>query len=367
MFSFKLHSEDAKARRGTITTPHGKVQTPAFMPVGTLGTVKTLSPEEVAKSGSQILLGNTYHLYLRPGHKLIKEHGGLHKFMNWDKPILTDSGGFQVFSLKGMTKISEEGVEFQSHIDGSRHMMTPELAIEIQEALGADIMMCFDEPPPYPSPKNKVQESMDRTTRWEERCKRSKTSPHQALFGITQGGTDAGLRVESAERIVDIGFDGYAIGGLSVGESNSLMIEMTGITADVLPKDKPRYLMGVGRPQDIVNAVLCGVDMFDCVMPTRNARNGSLFTSKGKINIRNSEHKESKEPLDESCNCYTCQNYSRSYLRHLFITGEIFGLRLNTIHNLNFYQTLMQNIRTAIEENRIDEFAKQFLATQMQQ
>ncbi|MDH5541770.1 MAG: tRNA guanosine(34) transglycosylase Tgt [Nitrospinota bacterium] len=362
MFSFQLKSTDGRARRGLISTPHGDIETPAFMPVGTQATVKTVSPEEIRESGSQILLGNTYHLYLRPGHELIAKLGGLHKFMNWNGPILTDSGGFQVFSLKGLTKVSEEGVAFQSHLDGSRHMITPELAVEIQQALGSDIIMCFDEPPPYPSDKMKIKDAMDRTTRWEERCKKAKTNPHQALFGITQGGTDAGLRVESARQIVNIGFDGYAIGGLSVGESRSLMLEMTEVTANVLPSDKPRYLMGVGTPEDIVEAVALGVDMFDCVMPTRNARNGTLFTSSGKINISNAIHTEDPSPLDAECGCTTCKNYSRAYLRHLFASNEILGLRLNTIHNITYYQDLMKKIRNAISSGEYSKFAKEYLA-----
>ena len=362
MFSFQLKTTDGKARRGLLKTPHGDIETPAFMPVGTQATVKTLSPEEIRESGSQIILGNTYHLYLRPGHELIAKLGGLHKFMNWSGPILTDSGGFQVFSLKGLNKVSEEGVSFQSHLDGSRHMITPELAIEIQQALGSDIIMCFDEPPSYPSDKFKIKDAMDRTTRWEERCKKAKTNPHQALFGITQGGTDPDLRVESARQIMNIGFDGYAIGGLSVGESRTLMLEMTGITASVLPVEKPRYLMGVGTPEDIVEAVALGVDMFDCVMPTRNARNGTLFTSTGKININNSVHTNDPSPLDAKCGCITCKNYSRAYLRHLFISHEILGLRLNTIHNITYYQDLMKGIRNAIVSGEYEKFVKEYLA-----
>jgi queuine tRNA-ribosyltransferase len=361
MFSFKLLSKDRSARLGRVSTPHGDIDTPAFMPVGTQATVKTVSPEEVAQSGSQILLGNTYHLYIRPGHELIAKLGGLHKFMNWSGPILTDSGGYQVFSLKGLTKVKEEGVTFKSHLDGSSHTITPELAIEIQQALGSDIMMCFDEPPAYPSPRAGIIDAMERTTRWEERCKKAHTNSAQALFGITQGGTIAELRVESARKIVDIGFDGYAIGGLSVGESTTLMLEMTGVTTDVLPEDKPRYLMGVGTPEDIVSAVALGVDMFDCVMPTRNARNGSLFTSRGKINIQNAEYREDASPLDEECGCYTCKNYTLAYLRHLFATKEILGLRLNTIHNLTYYQDLMKKIRSAIKDGTFFKFKDEYL------
>ena len=362
MFSFKLLAKDGRARRGEIVTGTGKaIQTPAFMPVGTQGTVKTLSPEDLKAAGAEIILSNTYHLYLRPGHKLIETLGGLQKFMNWPGPILTDSGGFQVFSLKGLTKITEEGVRFQSHLDGSSHMFTPELAIAIQEALGSDIMMCFDEVSPYPSTQEHLKQAMERTTRWEERCKNARTKPQLALFGITQGGTDRKLREESARQIVRIGFDGYAIGGLSVGESAALMLEMTDVTASCLPEDKPRYLMGVGTPQDIVQAVGHGVDMFDCVMPTRNARNGTLFTSKGKLNIRNAAYKEDPRPLDPSCPCDACRNYSRAYLRHLFQSNEMLGLRLNSLHNITFYQAMMRNIREAVTQGCYEEFMEKFL------
>jgi len=340
-----------------LRTPHGEVETPAFMPVGTQAAVKTLLPEEAAHAGTEILLGNTYHLYLRPGHKLIEKMGGLHKFMNWQKPILTDSGGFQVFSLKGLAKITEDGVEFRSHLDGSRHFITPEDSIEIQQTLGADIMMCFDEPPPYPSSDEHIKRAMERTTKWEERCKKAKTNSQQALFGITQGGTNPKLREESAKQIMETGFDGYAIGGLSVGESTALMLEMTELTAEILPEDKPRYLMGVGTPSDILKAVALGVDMFDCVMPTRNARNGSLFTSTGKINIRNSAYSDDARPLDEDCPCVACKNFSRAYLRHLFISGEILAMRLNTLHNLTYYQRLMQKIRAAIKNGKLADVA----------
>lgn len=362
MFSFKLLAKDKKARRGEIVTGTGKViNTPAFMPVGTQGTVKTLSPEDLKTAGAEIILSNTYHLYLRPGHKLIDTLGGLHKFMNWPGPILTDSGGFQVFSLKGLTKITEEGVRFQSHLDGSTHMFTPELAVEIQEALGSDIMMCFDEISPYPATGEHLKQAMERTTRWEERCKKARTKPQLALFGITQGGTDQKLREESARQIVQVGFDGYAIGGLSVGESAALMLEMTAITASCLPEGKPRYLMGVGTPQDIVQAVACGIDMFDCVMPTRNARNGMLFTSRGKLNIRNAAYKEDPRPLDPECTCEACRNYSRAYLRHLFQSNELLGLRLNSLHNITFYQTMMRNIREAVMRGRYADFMEKFL------
>ncbi len=360
MFEFNVIRSDKKARLGIVKTPHGDIRTPAFMPVGTQAAVKTMTTGEVEQSGSEVLLCNTYHLYLRPGHETIEKLGGLHGFMNWQRPILTDSGGFQVFSLRGLTKISDEGAFFQSHLDGSGHFITPEKSIEIQQALGADIMMCFDEVPPYPSETEHLKRAVERTTRWEERCKAAKTNDTQALFGITQGGTDPGLREKSARQIIDIGFDGYAIGGLSVGESSTLMLEMTGLTADILPKDKPRYLMGVGTPKEIVQSVAKGVDMFDCVMPTRNARRGSLFTSHGKINIKNSRYAEDSRTLDENCPCSTCENYSRAYLRHLLMAGELLSMRVNTIHNLTYYQQLMKKIRSEIKKGTFDEFAENF-------
>ena len=362
MFSFHLSGKDGRARRGTVTTAHGDFQTPAFMPVGTQATVKAMTPEQVAETGAEIILGNTYHLYLRPGHKLIERLGGLHKFMNWSGPILTDSGGFQVFSLRDKAKVTEEGVRFQSHLDGSAHMITPELSMEIQRSLGSDIVMCFDEPPAYPSGRDEVFASMERTLRWEQRCKEAMHGSEQALFGITQGGTYEELRRESARRTVEIGFHGYAIGGLSVGESSEIMAEMTAITAEELPEDKPRYLMGVGTPEDILAAVASGVDMFDCVMPTRNARNGTLFTSAGKVNIRNASHREDGSPLDPDCDCYTCRHYSRAYLRHMERTDEILGSTLCSIHNTHFYQSLMSGIRHAIENGNFQAFAANFMA-----
>ena len=360
MFAFKVTATAGKARAGTVKTAHGEFHTPAFMPVGTQATVKTLTTDEVAAAGSEIVLCNTYHLYLRPGHELIEKMGGLHAFMNWKGPILTDSGGFQLFSLKGLAKVTDEGAHFQSHLDGTSHFITPEKSIEIQQALGADIMMCFDDVPSYPSEIEHLKRSLERTARWEERCKNAKTGDGQALFGITQGGTEPKLRELSAKQIVAIGFDGYAIGGLSVGESSTLMLEMTDLTVGILPQDKPRYLMGVGTPEEIVQAVARGVDMFDCVMPTRNARNGSLFTSNGRINIKNSVHTQEKGPLDENCPCSTCKNYSRAYLRHLFTAGEILALRLNTLHNITYYQRLMQTIREEIKKGGFMEFADRF-------
>ena len=362
MFSFEILKKDGKARRGIIRTASGsEVNTPAFMPVGTQATVKTLSPEDIIRAGAEMILCNTYHLYLRPGHKTIEKLGGLHKFMNLKKPILTDSGGFQVFSLKGLTKITDDGARFQSHLDGSSHFITPELAVEIQESLGSDVIMCFDDVAPYPSTTEYLKKAMERTTLWAERCKKTKTNPNAALFGITQGGTDPKLREESAKAIVNIGFDGYALGGLSVGESDTLMLDMVDVTASLLPEEKPRYLMGVGTPEDIVRAVIRGVDMFDCVMPTRNARNGSLFTSHGKLNIRNAVYAEDPAPLDAECPCETCAGYSRAYLRHIFMADELLALRLNTVHNLTYYQRLMQRIREAVSKGEYAKFADNFL------
>jgi queuine tRNA-ribosyltransferase len=347
----KQHSHSS-ARLGVITTPHGTIDTPAFMPVGTQATVKALSPEDLVDCGSQIILGNTYHLYLRPGHEIIKNLGGLHRFMNWDKPILTDSGGFQVFSLNRLAKVTEEGVTFKSHIDGSTHSFTPEHAIKVQQALGADIIMTFDEPMPYPAEKPAVEVSLNLSTRWAKRCKAALEEKPQALFGIVQGGMFEDLRTQSVEQIVDIDFPGYAIGGLSVGESMETMYEVAAFTAPLLPKNKPRYLMGVGTPKDLQACSAMGIDMFDCVMPSRNARNGSLFTSRGKLNIKNNRYQTDSSPPDPECDCYTCQNYSRAYLRHLFIANEIFAMRLNTIHNIQFYQNWMKKIRRAIQDDQ---------------
>jgi queuine tRNA-ribosyltransferase len=345
------HSHSA-ARLGRLLTPHGEIETPAFMPVGTQGTVKALSPEDVIQCGSNIILGNTYHLYLRPGHSVIKSLGGLHRFMNWDKPILTDSGGFQVFSLNTLAKVTEGGVTFKSHIDGSTHFFSPELSMEIQEALGSDIAMTLDEPTPYPSDYTKTEKSLKLSSRWAARCKAAHQLENQSLFGIVQGGMYKDLRIQSTKEITEIDFPGYAIGGLSVGEEKNIMYDIAAHTAEYLPKNKPRYLMGVGTPEDLRHCSGMGVDMFDCVMPSRNARNGSLFTSQGKINIRNLQYKTDDSPLDPECDCYTCENYSRAYLRHLFIADEIFVMRLNTLHNINFYQKRMQAIRKAILEDK---------------
>ena len=354
MFKFEIicrHSHSS-ARLGRITTARGVIDTPAFMPVGTQASVKSLSPEDLLECGTQIILGNTYHLYLRPGHETVRKLGGLHRFMNWNKPILTDSGGFQVFSLSQLAKVSQEGVTFQSHIDGSTHLLSPEKVMEIQQALGADIAMTFDEPTPYPADKPTTLRSLELCTNWARRCIESHKPEPQTLFGIVQGGMYEDLRAESARQIIDIGFPGYAIGGLSVGEEKPLMLAMASHTASLLPDERPRYLMGVGTPGDLLDCSRAGIDMFDCVMPSRNARNGSLFTRQGKINIKNAQHKLDENPLDSDCECYTCKNYSRAYLRHLFQAEEILGLRLNTIHNIAFYQKWMREIRETIRQDK---------------
>jgi queuine tRNA-ribosyltransferase len=353
----------ARAGRLTLAGAQGKgheIKTPVFMPVGTLAAVKGVTTGELRGMDAQVILGNTYHLYLRPGHRRVEKLGGLHRFMGWDGPILTDSGGFQVFSLSGLNKIDDEGVTFQSHIDGSRHRFTPELSMEIQGALGSDIVMAFDECPPYPATGEQVQAAMRRTLRWAERGLKAPLKPHQARFGIVQGGLYEELRVQSAREITSLPFDGFAIGGLSIGETPDLMQKMAYFTAPLLPADKPRYLMGVGRPEDLVEGVRAGIDIFDCVMPTRNARNGQLFTSQGKVNIKNARFAEDPGPLDPNCGCEACTKYSRAYLRHLFVCGEILSARLNTIHNLTYYLRLMTEMRTAILENRFDEWAKTF-------
>ena len=346
----KKHSHSS-ARLGILETPRGKIDTPCFMPVGTQATVKALTRENLESIGAQIILGNTYHLYLRPGHDLIQSLGGLHKFMNWTHPILTDSGGYQVFSMNKLTKVTEEGVKFKSHIDGSSHFISPEKAVEIQEALGADIIMAFDEPTPYPADLATTQKSLSLTTRWAKRCKDALQSKNQSLFAIIQGGMHPNLRKESSEQIIELDFPGYAIGGLSVGEEKHLMNDMTELTSSLLPELKPRYLMGVGTPEDLLTCSSMGVDMFDCVMPTRNARNGYLFITGGKINIRNSQYHNDPKPIDSNCSCYTCKNYSRAYLRHLIMAGEILAMHLLTLHNSYFYQNWMKNIRIAIEED----------------
>lgn len=350
------------ARRGRLTFPRGSIETPAFMPVGTYGTVKAMTPEELKGIGAEIILGNTFHLMLRPGTEIIKTHGDLHDFMHWDKPILTDSGGFQVFSLAKMRKITNEGVTFQSPVDGSKILMTPESSMQVQRELGSDIVMIFDECTPYPATYDQAKASMEMSLGWAQRSKDAHIDNPSALFGIVQGGMYGELRQQSANALLDIDFDGYAVGGLSVGEPKDERDQVLEVTVPELPQDKPRYLMGVGKPEDIVEAVKRGIDMFDCVIPTRNARNGFLFTQHGTLKIRNAKHQHDTRPIDEECGCYTCQNYSRSYLRHLDKCGEILGARLNTIHNLYYYQELMRAIRAAIEAGQFDAFVEQFYA-----
>ena len=358
---FELLNTDGKARRGRLSFARGQVETPAFMPVGTYGTVKAMTPEAVRETGAEIILGNTFHLMLRPGAGVIEAHGGLHEFMQWKRPILTDSGGFQVWSLSERRKISETGVTFASPVDGARVFLGPEESMAVQAALGSDIVMCFDECTPYPATEQQAAESMELSMRWALRCREAHGESSSALFGIVQGGMFEGLRQRSAEMLRGIGFDGYAIGGLSVGEPEHEREQVLGYTLPGLPADKPRYLMGVGRPEDIIAAVLHGVDMFDCVMPTRNARNGYFFTSRGVLKIRNACYTADTRPIDESCGCYTCRNYSRAYLKHLDRCKEMLGPHLATVHNLYFYQRLMAGIRGAIETGTLAEYARGFL------
>ncbi len=359
---YTLHcsSSCCAARRGEVHTQHGTFQTPIFMPVGTQATVKAVTPEDLKAMNAQIILGNTYHLYIRPGHELIKDFGGLHGFMNWDRPILTDSGGFQIFSLKELAKITEAGAAFRSHLDGAKLFLSPEDAVHVQEALGSDIMMCLDTCIPYPATREETIKATDLTSRWARRCREAKTDTGQLLFGIVQGGMFSDLRQDHAQALIDIGFDGYAIGGLSVGEDKNLMQEMTEAVIPYLPTEYPKYLMGVGTPEDLVEGVYRGVDMFDCVMPTRNARNGTMFTSNGRITIKNARYRDDKMPLDINCNCYTCRNYSRAYLRHLFQCREILSYQLNTIHNLHYYLNLMAEMRAAIERDQFTAFRNDF-------
>ncbi len=359
-FTLHCRSSECAARRGEVTTRQGTIQTPVFMPVGTQGTVKAVTPENLVEAGAQIILGNTYHLFIRPGHKRVERFGGLHQFMNWKGSILTDSGGFQIFSLKELAKITEEGAAFRSHLDGAKLFLSPEDAVEVQQSLGSDIMMCLDTCIPHPASKKETIESTSLTSRWAARCRKAHSKRDRLLFGIVQGGMFPELRKKHAETLQEIGFDGYAIGGLSVGEEKELMRDMTEVTAAVLPENYSRYLMGVGTPEDLVEGVWRGVDMFDCVMPTRNARNGSLFTRHGKITIKNARYQDDHAPIDESCTCYTCRNYTRAYLRHLFQAREILSYHLNTIHNLHFYLHLMADIRKAIEEDRFAAFRKDF-------
>jgi queuine tRNA-ribosyltransferase len=369
-FEFRIvkKDENSNARVGVIKTPHGEVNTPVFMPVGTQASVKTLSSEDLKEIRAEMILGNTYHLYLRPGHQLVEKAGGLHRFMSWDRPILTDSGGFQVFSLNSLTKTSEEGVRFQSHLDGSYHLFTPEKVVEIQHALGADIIMALDEPVLYPCSLEQAARANNLTLNWAERCKethnelKDKGFKHrQALFGIIQGSTYPELRKNSASSLLKLDFPGYAIGGLSLGEPKSTTFEMVDLCVSYIPDEKPRYLMGVGTPEDMVEAICRGIDMFDCVLPTRNARNASLFTRFGKLIIKNSEYADDFSPIDPECGCSVCRNYSRAYLRHLFNTGEVSALRLATIHSLYFYMDLMKMAKEAILENRFLEWKAEFL------
>lgn len=363
---FELFQSDGHARRGRLTCDRGTVETPVFMPVGTYGTVKAMTPEELREVGAEIILGNTFHLMLRPGTEIIQAHGDLHEFMHWDGPILTDSGGFQVWSLGDLRKISEEGVRFNSPVDGHKVFLGPEESIAVQHALGSDIIMIFDECTPYPATEQQAQESMELSLRWAARCKQAHADHPAALFGIVQGGMYPQLREISLRGLTEIGFDGYAIGGLSVGEPKEEMLHILDNLVPHMPRDKPRYLMGVGTPEDLVEAVRRGVDMFDCVMPTRNARNGYLFTSTGMLRIRNSQFQFDTRPLDEACNCYTCRNYSRAYLRHLDKTGEILGSRLNTIHNLYYYQKVMRGLRDAIAQRNLNDFVEEFYARRAQ-
>jgi queuine tRNA-ribosyltransferase len=358
--SFDISATDGRARTGKMCFPRGEVASPAFMPVGTYGTVKGLTPEQVRETGADILLGNTFHLMLRPGTETINVHGDLHDFIGWDRPILTDSGGFQVFSLGKMRKINEEGVTFSSPVDGAKIFLGPESAIEVQHAFGSDIMMVFDECTPYPATREQARESMELSMRWAGRCKEAHGEHESALFGIVQGGMYGDLREESLAGLVELGFDGYALGGLSVGEPKNEMREVIKHCGALLPAEKPRYLMGVGTPQDIVYAVTQGIDMFDCVMPTRNARNAHIFTSKGLLRLRNKRYRQDTKPLDEDCGCYTCQNFSRAYLHHLDKCREMLGAQLNTIHNLHYYQHLMAELRDAIAKGELSEFVATF-------
>jgi queuine tRNA-ribosyltransferase len=365
MFSFEViaKSTDSQARAGMIQTRHGAIETPIFMPVGTLGSVKSLSPEELLAAGAQIILGNTYHLYLRPGCEVIRQFEGLHRFMNWNRPILTDSGGFQVFSLAKLAKISEAGVTFQSHIDGTKHLLSPEKVVEIQACLGADIMMCLDDCIPYPATRDETVAALENTTIWAQRCKsawQQSKNGQNALFGIVQGGMFSDLRQKSVELLSNMDFSGYAIGGLSVGEPAHLMLDIADLTLTKLPDSTPKYVMGVGTPENLIDLVSLGADMFDCVLPTRNARNGQLFTRHGPINICNSKYKHDAEPAEPECSCYTCQNFSKAYLRHLYLARELLGYRLNTIHNLYFFLNFMKQMRTAILNDEFESFRKDF-------
>lgn len=357
---FKLEAQSGQARAGIINTSHGQIKTPIFMPVGTRATVKGMWQEDLESMNAQIILGNTYHLFLKPGHELIGKMGGLHKFMSWDRPILTDSGGFQVFSLSDLNKVSEEGVEFRSHIDGSKHMLSPEKSMEIQKALGSDIVMIFDECPKLPASKETLRTSMELTLRWAKRCKEYGLQPHQNLFSIIQGGLYEDLREECMERLVEMDFPGYALGGLSVGEKNEEMVSFLNSFTPKMPKDKPRYLMGVGKPIDILNGIRSGIDMFDCVLPTRNGRNGQFLTKHGPMNIKKQRFIDDPLPPDPTCDCRVCNRYSRSYVRHMYNVGEYLAGQLITYHNLHFYLNMVKEAREAIFENRFEEYYKEF-------
>lgn len=353
---------ETEARLGKIVTPHGSIETPVFMPVGTLGAVKAMLPEMVQEAGARIILGNTYHLYLRPGHELIRAHGGLHKFMHWNDPILTDSGGFQVYSLAPLRKTTPDGVLFRSHVDGSRHFISPQLAVEIQEALGSDVMMCLDECLAYPNTFADAEKSLALTTSWAKISRTAQKKGQQALFGIVQGGFHHALRKRALEELESIGFDGYALGGLSVGEPRELMYDVVSEIAPLMPAGHPRYLMGVGAVDDIIHSVGQGIDMFDCVIPTRSARHGLLFTNEKKVVIRNARYRQDENPIDNSCDCYTCRNYTRAYLRHLFTSGEITAMILGTIHNIRFYMRLMERIRTEIGNGTFGTFSRDYFS-----
>ena len=362
-FSFEIHANDGAARRGTVKTPRGDIRTPAFMPVGTAATVKAMTPESVRETGADILLGNTYHLMLRPGADRMERLGGLHRFMNWNRPILTDSGGFQVMSLAGLRKLTEDGVTFASHVDGSKHLLSPETSMEIQRKLGSDIVMCFDECPALPAERKSIEDSMRLSMRWAARSREAFGDRlGHALFGIQQGGLEEDLRAESAADLTRIGFEGYAIGGLAVGEGQEAMFRVLDFAPGQLPQDRPRYLMGVGKPDDIVGAVQRGVDMFDCVLPSRSGRNGQALTRRGNVNIKNARHADDPRPLDGDCACPACRNYSRAYLHHVYKANEIISSMLMTWHNLHYYQELMQGLRDAIEEGALDAFAAAFHA-----
>lgn len=367
-FQILASDEKSRARAGRMKTAHGDIDTPAFMPVGTQGTVKGLSPHELLEAGSQIILGNTYHLYLRPGHEIVERGGGLHRFVSWPGPMLTDSGGFQVYSLESLRKVTDKGVVFQSHLDGSYHEFTPERIVNIQMSLGADIIMVLDECPPYPCDEVYAEISVERTTDWAGRSlqtfqsTRPKFDYFQSLFGIVQGSTFPELRKRSAEALIELDFPGYAIGGLSIGEPKETLFEMAGLCTELLPEDKPRYLMGMGKPEDLVEATSLGVDMFDCVIPTRNGRKGQVFTWDGKINLRNAVFKEDFQPIDGSCGCYTCRNFSRAYIRHLLQAEELFGMRLASLHNVFFYQALVRGIRESILSGQFESWQRTFMA-----